>query len=123
MLLEPRWNPSQAGSPPDMHTTQRAALLTLRQREGRPSARPPGAAPTGVHSLLERRRRECSEEGKDERREGDGDFRDFPEVGLLGPAAELGERSPREVAHKPSAINHIARGGVSHQGGKPAGKD
>ena len=44
-----------------------------------------------------------------------GDFREFHEVGLLGPAAELGERSPREVAHKPSAINHNARGGVSHQ--------
>ena len=57
-----------------------------------------------------RRRRDCSEEGlrRDEVR---GDFGDFPEVGLLGPAAELGERSLREVAHKPSAINHNARGG------------
>ena len=45
------------------------------------------------------------------RDEEHGDFRDFPEVGLLGPAAELGERSPREVAHKPSAINHSARVG------------
>ena len=48
---------------------------------------------------------------KDERHEGDGDFGEFPEVGLLGPAAVLGERSPREVAHKPSAVNHSARVG------------
>ena len=46
-----------------------------------------------------------------ERNVGRGDFREFPEVGLLGPAAELGERSPREGAHTPSAINHSARVG------------
>ena len=63
-----------------------------------------------------------------ERDEGLGDFRDFPEVGLLGPPAVLGGRSPREVAHKPSAISPSARGvtppkcAKAERGSGPAGK-
>ena len=99
--------------------TQRAGEAALQQREGRPSARPPGATPVGVHSFREKEASGCFEAAR--RKEGGkamgesdverGDFGDFPEVGLLGPAAVLGERSPPEVAHKPSAINHSARVG------------
>ena len=75
---------------------------------------------------LERRRRTAARQRRDDEH---GDFRDFHEVGLLGPAAELGGRSPREVAHTPPAYQSQCSWGLPHQSeqspveaGEPAGK-
>ena len=54
----------QARSPLHATGTQRAGPLTLQQREGRPSARPPGATPVGVHSLLGEEAPDCCEAGE-----------------------------------------------------------